>query len=181
MTTSRASAAAATRPQGEVFGNPESSIPAPSETPGPARRRYFAFILSEQKAWQSLLEWMDSADLAVDLTDEKYNDVAYRQQHFDHIQTVMECFFLLQDAHTAYHEGQRRGLPIGVINAPEELFEDEHLQARGFFVDVDQPGFGTVTRPGAIMRFSAFDPAAPAPAPLLGRHTETVLGPKGSS
>lgn len=68
-----------------------------------------------------------------------------------------------------------------MINVPEELFHDEHLQARGFFVDVDQPRLGTATRPGAIMRFSAFDPAAPAPAPLLGQHTETVLGPKGSS
>ena len=62
--------------------------------------------------------------------------------------TLIECFFLLQTAESAYHEGQRRGLPIGILNAPEDLLADEHLRARGFFVEVDHPGHGPVTAPG---------------------------------
>ena len=57
--------------------------------------------------------------------------------NFDHIQDAIEVFFLLQTAESAYHEGQRRGLPIGIVNAPEDVLADEHLRARGFFVEVD--------------------------------------------
>lgn len=136
---------------------------------------YFAFIVAEPKAWTALVDWMASKDLAVDLVDEAYLDVAYRQQHFDHIQTVLECFFLLQEAHAAYHEGQGRGLPVGVVNAPEDLYQDEHLAARGFFSVIDQPGYGEVLHPGAVMRFSAYPAAMPSGAPSLGQHTEAVL------
>jgi crotonobetainyl-CoA:carnitine CoA-transferase CaiB-like acyl-CoA transferase len=137
---------------------------------------YFALILSEQKAWQTLVEWLDSEDMAADLTDPAYLDVAYRQTNFPHVQGVVEVFFLLQPAERAYLEGQRRGLPIGILNAPEDLFNDEHLQARGFFVPVDHPGHGEVLHPGVPYRFSDLAPASPRPAPRLGEHTDEVVG-----
>jgi crotonobetainyl-CoA:carnitine CoA-transferase CaiB-like acyl-CoA transferase len=129
---------------------------------------YFALILADQKPWQVLVEWLDSAGLATDLTDPAYLDVAYRQANFSHVQEIIEVFFLLQPAETAYLEGQRRGLPIGILNAPEDLFQDEHLRERGFFVAVDHPGFGEVLHPGVPYRFSTLAGATPTAAPRLG-------------
>jgi crotonobetainyl-CoA:carnitine CoA-transferase CaiB-like acyl-CoA transferase len=137
---------------------------------------YFALILSEPKAWNALVDWMDSKGMAVQLTDPAFSDVAYRQQHFHEVQELVECFFLIQDSHEAYHDGQAAGLPIGVLNAPEDLFDDEHLQARGFFVDVEHEGVGKVAYPGPIYRFSSFGEAARTAAPRLGEHTHSVLG-----
>jgi crotonobetainyl-CoA:carnitine CoA-transferase CaiB-like acyl-CoA transferase len=137
---------------------------------------YFALILSEPKAWKALVDWMDSKDMAVQLTDPAFSDVAYRQQHFHEVQELVECFFLIQDSHEAYHDGQAAGLPIGVLNAPEDLFDDEHLAARGFFVDVEHEGLGKVTYPGPIYRFSSFGEVARTAAPKLGEHTLDVLG-----
>jgi crotonobetainyl-CoA:carnitine CoA-transferase CaiB-like acyl-CoA transferase len=135
---------------------------------------YFALILGDQKPWQVLVEWLDSAGMAIDLTDPAYLDVGYRQEHFAHIQDIVECFFLVQRAETAYLEGQRRGLPIGILNAPEDLFRDEHLRERGFFVAVDHPGIGQVLHPGVPYRFSAWDAAEPQAAPLLGEHNDEL-------
>ncbi|HEY0649549.1 CoA transferase [Phenylobacterium sp.] len=137
---------------------------------------YFALILSEPKAWKALVDWMDAKGMAVQLTDPAFSDVAYRQQHFHEVQELVECFFLIQDSHEAYHDGQAAGLPIGVLNAPEDLFDDEHLQARGFFVDVEHEGVGKVAYPGPIYRFSSFGEVARTAAPKLGEHTERVLG-----
>jgi len=137
---------------------------------------YFALILSEPKAWKALVDWMDSKGMAVQLTDPAFSDVAYRQAHFHEVQELVECFFLIQDSHVAYHEGQAAGLPIGVLNAPEDLFADEHLQAREFFVDVEHEGLGKVTYPGALYRFSSFGEAPRTAAPRLGQHTQEVLG-----
>ena len=137
---------------------------------------YFALILSEPKAWKALVDWMDSKGMAVQLTDPAFSDVAYRQQHFHEVQELVECFFLIQDSHEAYHDGQAAGLPIGVLNAPEDLFDDEHLAARGFFTDVEHEGVGKVTYPGPIYRFSSFGEVARTAAPKLGEHTQDVLG-----
>jgi len=138
---------------------------------------YFALILSEPKAWTALVNWMDSKGMAVQLTDPAFSEVAYRQQHFHEVQELVECFFLIQDSHEAYHDGQAAGLPIGVLNAPEDLFDDEHLKARGFFVDVEHEGLGKVTYPGPIYRFSSFGEVPRTAAPKLGEHTQEVLGP----
>jgi benzylsuccinate CoA-transferase BbsE subunit len=89
----------------------------------------------------------------------------------------VEVFFLLQRASDIYHEGQRRGLPVGVLNAPEDLPSDEHLMARNFFVPVadDAPG-GPHLYPGAPIRFSALAAPPLTRAPRLGEHTADVLG-----
>lgn len=137
---------------------------------------YFALILSDAKAWAAVVGWMDEQGMAADLTDSKYLDLGYRQREFAHVQDLIEVFFLLQNSGTAYHEGQRRGLPIGPLLAPEELLEDEHLHVREFFVPVTLPTDPgrTALFPGSPYRFSAFE-ARPATPPRLGQHTTEVL------
>ena len=142
---------------------------------------YFALILGDSKPWNALVQWMDSHDLAIDLKDPAYDDLVYRQQNFAHIQDLVEVFFLVQESSVVYHEGQQRGLPIGVLNAPEDLFEDEHLVAREFFQPVEEPGYGTVLMPGAPYRFSTLSTVAPQPAARLGEHTAEVLREAGAA
>ena len=138
---------------------------------------YYTLILSDQKAWQTLVEWMDSKGMAAMLVDPEYLDIAYRQENFYQIQDLVECFFLVHDSYEMYHDGQARGLPIGVMNAPEDLFSDEHLLAREFFVPVEMSEtVGTVLYPGEPHRFSAFAGVARLRAPRLGEHTAAVLG-----
>lgn len=136
---------------------------------------YFALILSDPKAWRQLVEWMDSKGMAADLGDPAYSGVAFRQERFQDIQTLVECFFLVQPAEEAYREGQARGLPIGVLNAPEDVLQDEHMRARGFFVEVDHGEFGVAEYPGAPYRFSSFGEVPRTRAPFLGEHTQEVL------
>jgi crotonobetainyl-CoA:carnitine CoA-transferase CaiB-like acyl-CoA transferase len=96
-----------------------------------------------------------------------------------HIQQVVERFFASLPAERAYHDGQAAGLPVGVLNAPEDLFEDAHLQARGFFVEVEHEGLGPVAYPGSIYRFSSFGEVPRTRAPKLGEHNDTVLADPG--
>lgn len=137
---------------------------------------YFALVLSDPKAWSATVAWMADLDLAIDLTEPAYSDYAYRQQQFAHVQDLLEVFFAVQDSLTVYHEGQRRGLPIAPVLAPEEVLTDEHLQARNFFVPLPLPSDETRTAlfPGAPYQFSAFS-ATPSRPPRLGEHTREVL------
>jgi crotonobetainyl-CoA:carnitine CoA-transferase CaiB-like acyl-CoA transferase len=140
------------------------------------RYLYFALILADLKPWNALVEWMDSVGLAADLVEPEYQDLAHRQANFGHVQEMVEVFFMVHEADELYHEGQRRGLPIGVTNAPEDLFTDEHLLARDFFVPVEQPTGGTALQPGSPYRFSSFVAPGPGPAPKLGQDSDAVLG-----
>jgi len=141
---------------------------------------YFTLILSEAKAWNSLVAWMDSRGMAAQLTEPEFSDVAHRQARFYEVQELVECFFLVQDSHDAYRDGQAAGLPIGVLNAPEDLFDDEHLKARHFFVEVEHEGIGKVPYPGPIYRFSSFGEVERTAAPRLGAHTAEVLAGVGA-
>jgi crotonobetainyl-CoA:carnitine CoA-transferase CaiB-like acyl-CoA transferase len=129
---------------------------------------YLMIILAEQKAWQGLVAWLDSAGMAADLADPAYNELAYRQKHYDHIQNIVECFCLTQLPHDLLLGGQERLLPIGMVNAPEDLLVDPHLRERAFFVEIQECDGSKGTYPGVPTRFSAFEPSAPRRAPRLG-------------
>jgi len=47
--------------------------------------------------------------------------------------------------------------------------------ANPMFAEVDQPGVGTYLTPGSPLAFSAAERLPPAPAPLLGQHTDEIL------
>jgi crotonobetainyl-CoA:carnitine CoA-transferase CaiB-like acyl-CoA transferase len=71
---------------------------------------------------------------------------------------------------------QRAGLPVGVIYAPEEAFEDRHFAARGFPTPVEHPELGrTVRYPGAPYRFEKTPWHIWRRAPRLGEHQAEVF------
>jgi benzylsuccinate CoA-transferase BbsE subunit len=124
------------------------------------RHIYFVLLTSDQKQWRGLVDLLESKDLAVDLADPAYDDFGHRKANYPHIQEIVEVYFLLVDADEAFREGQRRGLPLGRVNAPEELLVDPHLEARGFFETVEHRE-GIVSKvPGAPYRFAGVEPVA---------------------
>ena len=86
---------------------------------------------------------------------------------------------------------QRAGLAVGVVNSPEEAFEDAHFRVRGFQVPMwhEEPSAGEreglaprmkeprgeVIYPGAPYRFSATPWAISRRAPKLGEHSDEVF------
>jgi crotonobetainyl-CoA:carnitine CoA-transferase CaiB-like acyl-CoA transferase len=79
-----------------------------------------------------------------------------------------------------FHQAQQRGIPVGVIYAPEEVLDDPHFRARGFPVEVDHPELGrAVTYPGAPYRFLATPWRIARRAPLLGEHNAEVFAELG--
>lgn len=58
----------------------------------------------------------------------------------------------------------------------EAVAQDPDLSTDNpMFSLMDQPGVGTLPVPGSPISFGAFDRVAPAPAPLLGQHSEAIL------
>jgi crotonobetainyl-CoA:carnitine CoA-transferase CaiB-like acyl-CoA transferase len=77
----------------------------------------------------------------------------------------------------SFFEGcQRAGLAVGVINSPEEAFEDPHFKARGMHVPVHRPDLDrTIIHPGPPYNLPLAPSRIQRPAPLLGQHNQEVL------
>ncbi len=67
------------------------------------------------------------------------------------------------------------GVPCGPINRLNEVFDDPQVRHRGLRIDLPHPEAGSVPLVAGPIRLSAC-PADYAAPPLLGQHTEAVLG-----
>lgn len=78
------------------------------------------------------------------------------------------------DAYDFFIGCQRAGLSVGIINAPEEAFEDPHFVARGFQAELEHEDLGTVRYPGAPYQLPASPWSLRTRAPRLGEHQDLL-------
>ncbi len=71
---------------------------------------------------------------------------------------------------------QEGGIAAGPVLSAKELFDDPHLQARGFFETCDRPQAGTHAYYGRPMQLSKTPLGTYRPAPCFGEHHAYVFG-----
>ncbi len=71
---------------------------------------------------------------------------------------------------------EQAGVPNGPINSIAEAFEEEQVKARGMKFDLPHPTGGRVPMIASPMKFSATPLEQITPPPMLGQHTDAVLG-----
>lgn len=80
-------------------------------------------------------------------------------------------------AHTReeiYRLCRERQIPFTPVRKVDELFEDEHLKEREYFVEVESPRAGRLKYPGAPYKLSETPWSIRLPAPTLGEHNEEI-------
>ena len=65
-------------------------------------------------------------------------------------------------------------VPAGMMMYMSDQPDDPHLKARGYILQVDQPGIGPVLMEGAAFTATRLPPPITQPAPLLGQHTREI-------
>ena len=97
--------------------------------------RYVNLILPAltRDRWASIVEWLDGAGMAQDLTDERYLKGMVRLEEEKHIFEVMGAFVATMKADEAFEGGQARDLPWGVVRRPEENLDDPQFAGRPVF------------------------------------------------
>ena len=130
----------------------------------------------------SIIQWMDSKGMAGDLTDPKYQDPKYVAENGPEISQKVTDFIASIPAEEAFHGAQQSGMPWGIVRAPEEVAEDDHFHARGFFPDVEYPELGETYK---HLGGAAIMPKSPwriyHRAPLIGEHNKEVFAEVGVS
>ena len=72
-------------------------------------------------------------------------------------------------------ELQEAGVPAGVVQNAEDLFQDPQLEHRRHFAALDHPEMGRYHIATIPFHLSKSENRPTSPAPLFGQHTELVL------
>lgn len=68
------------------------------------------------------------------------------------------------------------GVPCGPINYLADVFKDPHVLAREMRLDLPHPTAGNVSVPASALKMSGSPVEYRMPPPLMGEHTDSVLG-----
>ena len=70
---------------------------------------------------------------------------------------------------------QAVGIAAGRVGNNRQVLEDPHLNARGFFVDIEEPDAGPKVYDGQAIRMDSMDPAAWTPSERLSEHSVQIF------
>jgi crotonobetainyl-CoA:carnitine CoA-transferase CaiB-like acyl-CoA transferase len=131
------------------------------------------FVLTvEEDQWKRLVEFMGNPEWA---KDDLFKDRLTRGANMDALKALMTDWLSQWKVQDLYKEAQNRRIPFATINTMAQLYQNEHLRERNFFVSFEQPGVGTLTLPGAPSKYGKTQWALRRPAPRLGEHTDQIF------
>ena len=161
---------------GKISGRPPAG-----QTPGsgiwPTGDGGFFFTTVIGPRWNAMAAMIGHEDL---LEDPNWLDPAWRSQEepMAQFQALVGEWMLSHSKREIRQAFEDAGVYGGPVNTIAELLTDPHFTERAFFQTVDHPTTGPQTYPGRTYRSSAHEwpPPPRQRAPLLGEHTDEILG-----
>ena len=122
---------------------------------------------------RALGEALGSPDWA---SDPRFDTHEGRLAHHDEIDERIRAWTRERSHYEATEQLQQHGVPSAPVLDTFETLEDPQLNALGAFVETVHPEVGKRRLAGLPGRFSAIPEIEYGRSPLLGEHTEEVLG-----
>jgi crotonobetainyl-CoA:carnitine CoA-transferase CaiB-like acyl-CoA transferase len=133
---------------------------------------YFVVGAASPRTWEAFCSVLGQPEL---MDDPRFSDNssrhANRQILIDHIEQTTR----LRPMSYWLTEFRAVAVPCGAIQRYDEVVNDPHLAARGFFRDLPHPTAGTVKVFGSPIHFARAHTRFERAGPLLGEHTREVL------
>ncbi|MFH1140425.1 MAG: CoA transferase, partial [Chloroflexota bacterium] len=117
------------------------------------------------------------------LKDPAYDTAEKRRQKAEEIHQMLSRQFATKPAAEWEALLKADGHTVSMVKGISEVYEDPQVVANDMFIQMEQPGLGTVTVVNVPFQMSAtaHEPHLRSPAPALGEHTVEVLQELGRS
>jgi crotonobetainyl-CoA:carnitine CoA-transferase CaiB-like acyl-CoA transferase len=133
---------------------------------------YIGLLPYTAEQWTRFFEAAGRPEMAA---DPRVTDPALRSQKIDELYGLL-ADIVAERATAEWVELLRAAdLPMTPVLSPEDLLDDEHLQALGFFQREEHPSEGEVRTIGIPVRFSRTPGDVRRLAPRLNEHREEIL------
>jgi formyl-CoA transferase len=137
---------------------------------------YFVMGATSDKLFAQLCKLLDRSDL---LESGQYRDIPARLRNREELIGELERTFATRTAAQWVETLLAAGLPAGPLLNYVEAFNSDHAKHRKMRMDIDHPVEGSVPNIGFAVKFQGTPQAVRMHPPLLGEHTEAILGELG--
>lgn len=135
--------------------------------------RWVSIACGSDGEWHVLCEAMRQPALA---NDPRFRTLADRKANEDALEAIVGEWTITQDPFGATKSLQAAGVAAFPPLVNRELAEDEHLNARGFFVEREHPEVGARKHAGIPWRMSGTPCEVWRAAPVMGQDNDYVFG-----
>ncbi len=144
----------------------------------PTRDGWIAISAFTQVEFEATCRAFGRPDL---LTDPRLAEPRARMENLDHWGEILAS---LTAGHTSAELAallDAEDVPWGIANSLEDLHRDPQIVANDTLVEIEHPVAGRARMPRPVARFAGDAQPPLRPAPLLGQHSDEVLGEIGVS
>ena len=133
--------------------------------------RWASITCRDDADWKALATLIGRPELG---DDERYATLEGRRAAAAELDELVEAWTSDLDRYEVADRCQAAGIPAGAMLTGGDMMDNEHYVARGFPVEIDQPGVGPFFLEGPAFFGTSMAPAIERPAPWLGEHTEQI-------
>ena len=133
--------------------------------------RWCVIDVSTDEEWRSLCNAMGNPEWTKDV---RFATLARRLENVNELDRLIEQWTINLSPYEVMEVLQEAGVPAGVVQNGQDLYNDPHLRGRGFLVDINHPVMGDVTYEGIPMKLSETPGSVRSAAPMIGQHTRLV-------
>lgn len=149
---------------------------SPHRRPYPTRDGVLAVLPYLDEHWAAFCALAGRDDLA---RDPRYATLAGRSTHIDEVYRLTAGIIATRTTAEWVRALERTPIPFMPVRTLDELFDDPHLAAVGFWQEMSHPSEGRLRTTAPPMEFSKTPASVRRPPPRLGEHTREVLEEAG--
>jgi crotonobetainyl-CoA:carnitine CoA-transferase CaiB-like acyl-CoA transferase len=139
---------------------------------------YLCVLVYNDKQWRSFLAAIGRDNL---MCDPRFATQANRARHVSEIYAFLREVFVTRTSAQWISLLEQADIPVAPMNSVEDVVNDPHLAASGFFGLEDHPSEGMVRSMRTPTGWSDSHPGPQAPAPRPGEHSAEILREAGYS
>lgn len=144
----------------------------PQRKPQKTRDGWIAVVPYTDDQWRRFFELADRPDLA---RDQRFATALARSRHYETLYAISAELISQRTTREWLEILGTADIPYARVNSAADLIADPHLQATGFWQEVDHPTEGRLRMMGIPIRFSDTPGTIRRLAPTIGEHTQEVL------
>ena len=151
---------------------------SPERRPHRTGDGYLCLLAYTDEQWRRFWDLIGAPEWA---QDPRFSSVGARADNIDALYRIAGKALATADTKSWLDRLRRAEIPAGPVNRLEDLRDDEHLQATGFFRPFNHPSEGAMEIPDTAFRFDHESLRVRQPQPRLGEHGREVLAEAGMS
>jgi CoA:oxalate CoA-transferase len=138
-----------------------------------ARDGHIIIAVGNDRLWATFCRLIGRPEL---IEDERFASNPARTKNQKQLKQILDTIFPSRSVDEWIECLDGAGIPCGPINGVDRVITDPQVLARNMIVEVDHPVAGRLKMPGVPIKLSETPGEVAAPAPLLGQHTDVILG-----